>query len=120
MPQDEVRQRIQEAEIFALHSIPDRNGNMDGIPVALMEAMALGTPAISTRVSGIPELIDHRKTGWMCEPRDVFGLALGLEALLGDADLRDQLAAAARRCIEDDFDCRKEAGKLLQLFEATA
>ncbi|MGI9451271.1 MAG: glycosyltransferase family 4 protein [Geminicoccaceae bacterium] len=120
MPQDEVRQRIQEAEIFALHSIPDRNGNMDGIPVALMEAMALGTPAISTRVSGIPELIDHRKTGWMCEPRDVFGLALGLEVLLGDADLRDQLAAAARRCIEDDFDCRKEAGKLLQLFEAAA
>ncbi|MGI9492635.1 MAG: glycosyltransferase, partial [Geminicoccaceae bacterium] len=120
MSQDEVRRRIQQAEIFALPSIPDRNGNMDGIPVALMEAMALGTPAISSRVSGIPELIEHRKTGWMCEPGDVFGLALGLETLLADQDLRDRLAAAARRRIEDDFDCRKEAGKLLQLFEAAA
>ncbi len=120
MSQDEVRRHIQEAEVFALPSIPDRNGNMDGIPVALMEAMALGTPAISTRVSGIPELIEHQETGWMCEPKDVDGLAFGLEALLDDADLRDRLAAAARRHIEDDFDCRKEAGKLLQLFEAAA
>jgi len=120
MSQDEVRRRIQEAEIFALPSIPDRNGNMDGIPVALMEAMALGTPVISTRVSGIPELIEHQQTGWMCEPKDVDGLASGLEMLLSDADLRDRLAAAARKRIEDDFDCRKEAGKLLQLFEAAA
>lgn len=120
MAQDEVRRRIQDAEVFALPSIPDRHGNMDGIPVALMEAMALGTPAISTRVSGIPELIEHQKTGWMCEPKDVDGLALGLEALLSDADLRNHLAAAARGRIEEDFDCRKEAGKLLRLFEAAA
>ncbi len=120
MSQEEVRQRIQEAEIFALPSIPDRNGNMDGIPVALMEAMALGTPAISTRVSGIPELIEHQETGWMCEPKDVEGLASGLEALLEDENLRGRLAATARRRIEDDFDCRKEAGKLLKLFKAAA
>lgn len=120
MAQDEVRARIQDAEVFALPSIPDRNGNMDGIPVALMEAMALGTPAISTRVSGIPELIEHQVTGWMCEPKDVDGLALGLQALLQDADLRERFAAAARQRIEDDFDCRKEAGKLIKLFEAAA
>ena len=111
MSQDEVRARIQSAEVFALPSIPDKLGNMDGIPVALMEAMALGTPVISTRVSGIPELIDHRETGWMCEPKDVDGLAHGLEALFKDAELCDRLAAAARRRIEEDFDLPKRSWK---------
>ena len=120
MAQDQVRASIQNAEIFALPSIPDRHGNMDGIPVALMEAMALGTPVISTRVSGIPELIEHQASGWLCEPKDVNGLAAGLQTLLQDETLRDRLAEAARRRIEDDFDCRKEADKLLELFKKAA
>ena len=93
---------------------------MDGIPVALMEAMALGTPVISTRVSGIPELVEHQVTGWMCEPRDADGLAEGLEALLTDQDQALRLADAARRRVEENFDCRKEAQKLLGLFEKVA
>ncbi len=120
MAQDQVRAHIQQAEIFALPSIPDRHGNMDGIPVALMEAMALGTPVISTHVSGIPELIEHQANGWLCAPKDVNGLAAGLQALLKDASLRERLACAARQRIEDDFDCRKEADKLLKLFERAA
>ncbi len=117
MAQDQVRDHIKNAALFALPSIPDKNGNMDGIPVALMEAMALGTPVISTRVSGIPELVEHGATGWMCAPRDSEGLTEGLETLLADQDQANRLAAAARQRIEDSFDCRKEAKKLLNLFE---
>ena len=119
MAQDQVRDHIKNAALFALPSIPDKNGNMDGIPVALMEAMALGTPVISTRVSGIPELVEHQVTGWMCAPKDAGGLAEGLETLLADRTLADGLAAAARQRIEESFDCRKEAQKLLSLFEKT-
>ncbi len=117
MAQDQVRDHIKNAALFALPSIPDKNGNMDGIPVALMEAMALGTPVISTRVSGIPELVEHQVTGWMCEPKDATGLADGLETLLSDQEQSDHLATAARQRIEESFDCRKEAQKLLNLFE---
>ncbi|MBC6445396.1 MAG: glycosyltransferase [Alphaproteobacteria bacterium GM202ARS2] len=117
MAQDQVRDHIKNAALFALPSIPDKNGNMDGIPVALMEAMALGTPVISTRVSGIPELVEHQVTGWMCEPKDADGLAEGLETLLTDPKQAMHLASTAHQRIEENFDCRKEAQKLLNLFE---
>ncbi len=57
------------------------DGDMDGVPVALMEAMALGRPVISTRLSGIPELVDE-EVGWLLPPAD--GAALGLDRLIGE------------------------------------
>ena len=115
LPQQEVRTRINRATLFVLPSVLLADGNADGIPVALMEAMACGAAAISTRVSGIPELIHHEENGLLVSPGDAAELADAMARLLGDAPLRIRLAEAARRTIVQDFDADIEAGKLLAL-----
>lgn len=113
LPQQEVRTRINRATLFVLPSVLLADGNADGIPVALMEAMACGAAAISTRVSGIPELIHHEKNGLLVEPGDAAALAGAITRLLDDTALRTRLAQAARTTIVQDFDADIEAGKLL-------
>ena len=115
LPQQEVRTRINRATLFVLPSVLLADGNADGIPVALMEAMACGATAISTRVSGIPELSHHEENGLLVSPGDAAELADAMARLLGDAPLRTRLAEAARRTIVQDFDADIEAGKLLAL-----
>lgn len=110
--QDVVRRWMDEATVFALPSQVTDDGDRDGIPVVLMEAMASGCAVVSTRVSGIPELIDDGIDGLLVEPRDPVALADALERLLGDDDLRRRLASSARRRIETHFDARKEAARL--------
>jgi colanic acid/amylovoran biosynthesis glycosyltransferase len=117
--QQQVREWVKKATLFVLPSVQAVDGNMDGIPVALMEAMALGTPVISTRVSGIPELIEHQVTGLLSEPGNVEQLANDIRELLARPDYRHQLALAARQKVEAEFNCRKEAEKLARLFGGT-
>jgi len=115
-PQAQVAALIRQAGVFALPCVVARTGDRDGIPVALMEAMASGLPVVSTRVSGIPELIEHDATGLLAEPGDAGSLASALARLLEDAALGRALARAARHKVERDFDARKEAVKLLGEF----
>lgn len=112
-PQAEVRALLNAATLFVLPSVVAADGNRDGIPVALMEAMAVGAPVVSTRVSGIPELVEDGVSGLLVEPAAPVDLAAALERLLVDAVLRSRLAAGARRCVERDFDAGIEASKLL-------
>jgi glycosyltransferase involved in cell wall biosynthesis len=116
-PQAEVRAALYAAHLFALPSVVAADGNRDGIPVALMEAMAAGTPAVSTFVSGIPELIDPDVSGLLVPPGNVEALAAALARLLDDGALCDALAAEARRKVEREFDAEREAKKLLVLIE---
>lgn len=112
-PQAEVRALLHSATAFVLPSTIAPDGNRDGIPVALMEAMAVGAPVISTRVSGIPELIGNDVSGLLVEGGDADGLAEAIGRLLEDAPLRDRLARSAREVVERDFDAANEASKLL-------
>ena len=112
-PQIEVRALLHRATAFVLPSTIAADGNRDGIPVALMEAMAVGAPVISTRVSGIPELIEDNASGLLVDAGDADALAAAIQRLLGDADLRERLAGAARAHVEQDFDSACEASKLL-------
>jgi glycosyltransferase involved in cell wall biosynthesis len=112
----EVRTALSAATIFALPSLIAPSGDRDGIPVSLMEAMAAGAPVVSTRVSGIPELIEDEREGMLVAPQDRRALAAALARLLDDAALRRRLAAAARGKIEREFDAAREADKLLELF----
>ncbi len=116
-PQAEVRAALYAAHVFALPSVVAPDGNRDGIPVALMEAMAAGAPSVSTFVSGIPELIEPDRIGILVPPGDVAALANALARVLDDAALCDALAAEARSKVEREFDAEREAKKLLALIE---
>lgn len=119
-PQDVVRRWMSEAGLFVMPSEVAEDGNRDGIPVALMEAMASGCPVVSTRVSGIPELIGDGRDGLLVDPRQPQALAAAMQRLLQDDDLRRRVSAGARARIESEFDARKESHKLQGYMEAVA
>ncbi|HET9651255.1 MAG TPA: glycosyltransferase [Usitatibacter sp.] len=112
--QEEVREMLMRAGVFALPSVVARRGDRDGIPVALMEAMACGAPVVSTRVSGIPELVRDGITGLLANPGDASQLAGCLQRLLADPAYGARLAQRARAAVERDFDIGREAGKLME------
>jgi len=118
-PQETVRQWLERAAVFALPSQVTADGGRDGIPVALMEAMASGSAVVSCRTSGIPELIGDGQQGLLVPQRDPHALAEALQRLLADSGLRSQYARAARKRIEQEFDARAQARKLRELM-ATA
>lgn len=111
-PQEYVRTALERATVFALPCQIAANGSRDGIPVALMEAMAAGCPVVSCPVSGVPELIGNEVHGLLAAERNADSLAQALQRLLEDAPLRRRLAIAARQRIELEFDARQEAIKL--------
>jgi colanic acid/amylovoran biosynthesis glycosyltransferase len=111
----EVQALLDRADLFILPSRIAWNGQMEGLPVALMEAVACGLPVIASRLSGIPELIRDAETGLLAESGDVTSLRAVLEgalacrfAIRGDA---------GRRQIESEFDIRKSARRLVALFQ---
>lgn len=116
-PQSEIKKLVQKAAAFAAPCVVGADGNRDGLPTVLLEAMALGTPCVSTDVTGIPEVLRHEETGLMIAQHDPDALADAIERLLIDAELRVRLAANARRLIEENFDVNRSAALLRELFE---
>lgn len=119
-PRSEVVRLIREAAVLAAPCVVGGDGNRDGLPTVLLEAMALGTPCISTDVTGIPEILRDGDTGLMVPPRDPAALAAAIDRLLEDPALRVGLATRARRRIEADFDVHRNTGALRELFRASA
>lgn len=115
-PQAQVREALYAAAVFVLPSVVCADGNRDGIPLGLMEAMAAGTPVLSTTVSGIPELIRDGEDGVLVAPRDPAALAEALGRALDAPEEGARRTRAARARIEQNFDARREADKLLALF----
>jgi len=118
--QGEVRDALAGAAACVLASERGHDGQMDGIPVVLMEAMALGVPCVSTRISGIPEILEDGRTGILAEPGDHASLAAAVARLLDDPALAAAIAAEGRRKIESEFDIDTSAGKLLELMRSSA
>ena len=92
--QDEVARKMAAAAFFVLPSIIAGDGQMEGIPVSLMEAMASGRAVISTSISGIPELIDDGVSGLLVPPDDATALARAMHSLLASPDRRPNSASA--------------------------
>jgi glycosyltransferase involved in cell wall biosynthesis len=111
-----VYERMNTSDAFVLACVTSKEGDQDGIPVAIMEALAMGVPVISTSVSGIPELIHHESTGLIINERDVHALTIALSRLAKDVALRKRLAKQGRITVEDEFDILKTAEKLAALF----
>jgi colanic acid/amylovoran biosynthesis glycosyltransferase len=93
-----------------------QDGDRDGLPNVIQEAFALGTPVVSTDVTGIPEVLRDGKTGLQVPQKDPQALAGALELLLLDSELRVRLAREARRLIEAEFDIRRNAARRRALF----
>jgi colanic acid/amylovoran biosynthesis glycosyltransferase len=112
----DVQAYLEAADVFVLPSIVDEDHKRDGIPVALMEAMAMGLPVISTTVSGIPELIEDRKTGLLVPEKDEKALAEAIETIVKDEELRQTMCREARAHIEQAFDLQRSAAEMESLF----
>jgi glycosyltransferase involved in cell wall biosynthesis len=120
VPQDELRALYRQATMFVLPCQIVGNGDRDGIPNVLAEAMATGLPVVSTDISGIPELVVHRDNGLLVPQRDVHALAKAMEELLADAPLRQRLGQAGRETICRIFDSTTTTRQLHSLFESLA
>lgn len=114
-PQAEIVRAVADAAAFAAPCVVGRDGNRDGLPTTLLEAMALGTPCVSTDVTGIPEIVRDGETGLLVPQNDPEALAAALARLLASPALRVSLAARARRRVEADFDARKSGARLRQI-----
>lgn len=115
-PPSAVIAAIQSAALLAAPCIVGDDGNRDGLPTVLLEAMALGTPCISTNVTGIPEIVRDGDTGMLVPQRDPVALATAIERLLDQPNLRRRLAGNARQLIEDEFDIHENTRSIRELF----
>ena len=117
-PSHEVKAMLDDADVFLLPSVTGADGDMEGIPVALMEAMAVGIPVVSTLHSGIPELVEADKSGWLVPENDARALAQRLAAFSQlDTDELAPVIKRAREKVEHDFNqqvINRELASLLQ------
>lgn len=114
--QHEVRRAMQEADLLVLPSVVAPNGLMEGIPVVLMEALALGLPAIATSLSGIPELVRDGETGRLVAPDGPGALCEAMVEFARDPASAGARAVNARRLVEQDYDLAQNVIRLDDLF----
>lgn len=110
--QEAVCQYLHNSDIFVLPSFSE------GLPVALMEALAAGVPVITTAIAGISELVEDGMNGYLIPPGAMEPLVLRLEQLLSDANLRQQMGTAGRIKVTQDFNLAQEVPWLKQVMEA--
>ncbi len=114
---DEVIEILNQSQIFLSPSITACNGDQEGIPVALMEAMAMGMPVVSTFHSGIPELIEDGISGYLVPERDVEALAGKLHLLTEHSGKWEEVGSAARRFVEAFFDVEQLTDHLVDIYK---
>ena len=112
LTQAEVRGLLSRSDVFAAPCIEAADGNLDGLPTVILEAMACGTPVVATSVSGLPEVVRDGRTGILLPPGDPAALAQALRGIaVGEVDT-GALARGARALIEEHFDSRQQAAVL--------
>lgn len=115
---ESVRALVGRAQLFVLPSVTATNGDREGLPIALIEAMSLGTPILSTRHSGIPEAISSPEVGTLVAERDVEGLARSLHELLGDPAGSSEMGRAGARRAREQFDLARQTQALERIYDS--
>jgi len=109
--QDEILAHYRQADVFVLPSFAE------GLPVVLMEAMALGIPCVTTHITGVPELIRNEGEGLLTAPSDLRGLQHAIGRLMDDASLREEISRHGRARILSDFTLTGSVENLARVFE---
>jgi colanic acid/amylovoran biosynthesis glycosyltransferase len=104
LPHARVAEELERAHIFVLPSRTARSGDMEGVPVALMEAMAQGLPVLATHHSGTPELVEHGVSGLLCHEGDRAALAANMRAIARAPERWSAMGAAGAAKVRKDFD----------------
>ncbi len=115
-PQEKIKDYLQDASIFTLPSIITDSGMREGIPVVLMEAMAMKLPVVSTKTVGIPELIENGKEGLLVEEKNQVDLANALEYLLNNEDKRKLMGYQGRKKVEHEFNLSNVPDHFMTIF----
>jgi len=113
---EDLNELYNAADVFVLPAVRTADGDMDGIPNVLIEAMAAETPVISTYLSGIPELIDHEINGLLAPPEKPSLLAAAIERIYKEAEFAAVMATNGRMKILSNYLAKDVADKLLHLF----
>jgi colanic acid/amylovoran biosynthesis glycosyltransferase len=115
---DDVHQRILESHLFLLPSVTDSQGDQEGIPVSLMEAMATGMPILSTYHTGIPELVQDGISGYLVEEGDVLALADKLEYLILHPGVWAEMGSNGHAFVKEFHDVQKLNQQLIEVYQS--
>lgn len=115
--ESEIAELLASAHCYVQPNVITESGSIEGIPFAIMEAMACGLPVVATDVAGIPEIIRHGETGYLMPPGDAMAIADALEVLYAVPEHGAQLAENGRLLLLQEFELRKNMQNLSQLFE---
>ncbi|KGK42888.1 hypothetical protein LH51_03955 [Nitrincola sp. A-D6] len=107
---------LDQLDMFVLACKIDTNGDMDGIPVVLMEAMSQSVPVVTTNLSGIPELVIPGVTGYLAEQGDVQSLQDAVGRLLANREELDEITARALQHVADEFSLESNVDRLVVEF----
>jgi glycosyltransferase involved in cell wall biosynthesis len=116
LPHSTVVEKYAQATLFALACVPARDGDRDGLPNVLLEAMAARVPVVSTQFSGVPEAVENGVTGLLVPPRDAEALAEALARLLDAPGLGVDLGREGRKRVQERFNIHDNVGRLIELF----
>lgn len=116
----QVRDLYRSAHAYVLPCVVATDGNREGLPVSIVEALACGLPVITTPVTGIPEVVRHEHNGLLCPERDASALAMQMERLISDSRLCATLGANARTSVATDYDLHTTVVHLRTAFGVAA
>lgn len=111
------RKLLSESVGFVQHSVTASSGDMEGMPIAVLEASAAGLPVISTNHAGIPDVIVHGRTGLLCEEHDVAGMAENMVRILDDVEYARELGGAGKRHILEYYSMERHIEELQGILE---
>ena len=117
LPHDEISGWMAKSHIFLAPSVTGQDGDMEGIPTTIMEAMASGMPVVSTLHSGIPELVQDGETGLLCAERDYKALAEKLKLFCANPEIWPEFGSSARKVVEKDFNIAKQNARVVRYYD---
>lgn len=114
---EKVREEMAKSDVFLAPHLTARNGDKEGMPTTIKEAMATGLPVVSTYHAGVPELVEDGRSGFLVSERDVEGMSRYLDKLVNNPGLREEMGKRGRQIIVEKFALEGEIEELEEIYE---